>query len=116
MIELLTFSNKAEFSVLNALLSAVMIGTKINGKSSDLTTRKGELEEKLAKLRGVKGRRGSRMSLMAGVFGEGAAKEREDEARIDEQADEETGVEMRPAKKVVGEEEKREIELPGEVM
>ena len=45
---------------------------------------------------------------------------RVDEARIDEQADKETGeeteVEMRPAKKVVQEEEKREIELPGEVM
>jgi len=55
MIELFTFSNEAEFSVLNALLSASMIGTKMNGKSSDLTTQKGDLEDKLSKLRGVKG-------------------------------------------------------------
>ena len=114
MIELFTFSNKAEFSVLNALLSAIMIGTKMSGKSADLTTQKGNLEGKLSELRGVKGRRGSIMSLMASVFGEGAAKVREDEARIDEEADEETGVELRPAKKTL-EEEKREIELLGQM-
>ena len=116
MIELFTFSNKAEFSVLNALLSAIMIGTKMNGKSSDLTSQKGDLEDKLSKLRGVKGRRGSRMSLMAGVFGEGAAKLREEEARIDEKADEHELMELRQATRTTEEEEeKREIELPGQM-
>jgi len=116
MIELFTFSNKAEFSVLNALLSAIMIGTKMNGKSSDLTSQKGDLEDKLSKLRGVKGRRGSRMGLMAGVFGEGAAKLREEEAGIDEEADEQELMVLRPATRTTEEEEEeRERELPGQM-